>query len=165
MHQLAFSFRPVPLRLAGLVPLIATVYLACPSTACHAQVVQQPNFGVFRIGSTVLVPDRGGAYLGGFSRGADGSVERGVPILGNIPFAGRPFRNRAIGSSRSTGGVSVHVTILDFDAMDRALLEEAARIREARENDPRFDRAPKVDEDARKRADFIGRNLGRTKKD
>ena len=149
----------------GLSLGIILVLSGWDSPQAHGQVVQQPNFGVFSIGSTVLVPDRGGAYLGGITRGADGSVERGVPILGNIPFAGRPFRNRAIGSTRSTSSVSVHVTIIDFEAMDRALLEEAARIRAARENDPRFDRAPKLDADARRRADFIERNLGRSKKD
>jgi len=86
----------------------------------HAQApttVQLPTFSTFSSRSSVLVPDRGSAYLGGISRAASGRNEFGVPML---PF--RPFRNRAIGKELSSSNLRVTATIHDFEAMDELLL-------------------------------------------
>ena len=77
-------------------------------------VVQQPAFQQFAAPPTVLVPDRGEAFLGG-TRG--GIRARGVQ--GPIP----------LGSSRAAGGgasiASTRVYVHDFRAMDEAILREA----------------------------------------
>jgi len=78
--------------------------------------VQLPTFSYFGLGTTVSVPDRGSAYLGGVKRAASGVRESGVPLL---PSA--PFRNRSFGSTTSASGASVSVYIHDFQAMDEYL--------------------------------------------
>jgi len=84
-----------------------------------ATTVQLPTFSSFSATTTVTVPDRGMAYLGGVNRAAEGRNEFGVPLL---PF--RPFRNVGIGREVSGSGMWVSVTIHDFDAMDRYLLSQ-----------------------------------------
>jgi hypothetical protein len=102
--------------------------------------VQLPTFNFFTVSTTVSVPDRGGAYLGGISRAADGSSTRGVG----------PLRNRALSSTRSASSVSVHATIIDHAEIDRAVLAEAAGRRRATASDAYS-----------ARADFISRHVGR----
>jgi len=80
--------------------------------------VQLPTFHVFGVSTTVLVPDRGSAYLGGVN-----SARRGGQQFGP--------GNRAYGRTTSAGGVSASATIIDLGEMDRALLAEAARRRGA----------------------------------
>jgi len=79
--------------------------------------VQLPTFSFASVGTTVMVPDQGSAFLGGINRAADGRSEFGVP---GLPFPG--FQNRGIGQDRSASNFWVSVTIHDFDAMDQALL-------------------------------------------
>ena len=79
--------------------------------------MQLPTFSYFSVNTTVTVPDRGSAYLGGVNRAAEGRNEFGTPLL---PF--RPFRNVGIGRETSASGMWVTATIHDFDAMDRYLL-------------------------------------------
>lgn len=88
----------------------------------QATTVQLPTFNFFTISTTVNVPDRGTMSLGGVNSAADGSRTNGVPGLGGAPG----FGNRAIGSSRSAGNVSVGVTIIDLKEMDRQLLADSA---------------------------------------
>lgn len=83
--------------------------------------VQLPTFRSFTINTSVSVPDRGAAYLGGVSGGGDSSTSRGLG----------PLRSRATSSGRSTSSVSVHATIIDHAEIDRALLAEAAAKRRA----------------------------------
>ena len=54
--------------------------------------MQLPTVSAFTVNTTVSVPDRGSALLGGISRASSGRNEFGVPLA---PF--RPFRNSAIG--------------------------------------------------------------------
>ncbi|MEI8375467.1 MAG: hypothetical protein WCJ35_21820 [Planctomycetota bacterium] len=82
-----------------------------------AQTVQLPTFSYTGVGTTVMVPDRGAAYLGGISRAATGRSEFGVP---GIALPG--FQNRGIGQDRSATSFWATATIHDFDAMDQALL-------------------------------------------
>lgn len=78
-----------------------------------ATTVQLPTFNFFTISTSVMVPDRGGAYLGGVGRGASAGRSNGAPGLPG---------SRAFGSSAEAGGVSIGVQIHDFEATDRALL-------------------------------------------
>lgn len=76
--------------------------------------VQQPVFGNFSVGTTVSVPDRGGAYIGGVSRAGSGRKSFG------------PLRSgSSIGLFRDHSGVSTHVTIHDLGEMDRMILGQA----------------------------------------
>ena len=100
--------------------------------------VQLPSFSFFSVNTTVSVPDRGGAYLGGVNRARDGSWTRGFG----------PLANRAIGGDRMAGGASVHATIIDHEELDRATLAAAAA-----------KRGP-VDPDAAK-AEALARHIGR----
>lgn len=95
------------------------------SIAC-GQVVQLPDFRRFDVQTSVLVPDRGGALLGGTGRSASHGTVQGVPGVGRLPAAGRLLGNRALGQASGTSAASVHVTILDQEALDRAVLAAAA---------------------------------------
>jgi Flp pilus assembly secretin CpaC len=64
--------------------------------------------------TSVLVPDRGTALLGGYSRVSAGRTEYGVPGLGKVPYLGRGFRNVGYGRSIATGRVGVSVRIIDL---------------------------------------------------
>jgi len=111
------------MRIGGLLLLLwglAGVALAQrPATS-----VQLPTFSQFSTATTVSVPDRGSAYLGGINRASDGRSEFGVPLL---PL--RPFRNSAIGSERSASSMRVTATIHDFEAMDEFLLNQPTEFR------------------------------------
>ncbi len=106
--------------------LIALLVVISCCTMAHAQAVQLPTFDMFGVTTTVNVPDQGAAYLGGVDRQAMGSDSRGVPILGKIPGVGRLFRNRAIGQETSAKRAWVTATIIDFQEMDEAILQQAA---------------------------------------
>ncbi len=82
----------------------------------NAVAVQLPTFSFFSVRTTVVVPDSGGAYLGGIGRASSGSSVFGTPL----------FRNGAIGLERSHAGMSVHATIHDFEAIDALLLGQKA---------------------------------------
>jgi hypothetical protein len=99
--------------------------LAGLTSGSQAQVVQLPTFRFFGISTTVSVPDSGGAYLGGISRSSRGGAERRLPGLSRAPVVGRPFGNRGIAAATQTGGMSVHASIHDFEAMDKALIGKA----------------------------------------
>jgi hypothetical protein len=95
-----------------------------------ATTVQLPTFNFFTINTTVNVPDRGSASLGGIGRGAAASGTNGGP----------GFANRAGGSVNSTSGMSVGVQIHDLAAMDQALLDEARAAREIQASNAWADR-------------------------
>lgn len=98
---------------------IADAQLQQPTT------VQLPTFSYFTVQTSVLVPDSGGAYLGGISRSQIGSRERGVPLAGKTPFLSPLARNRGIASTQTGGGMSVHATIINHEEIDAAVLDEA----------------------------------------
>lgn len=82
----------------------------------HAQEIriQQPIVQQFSIGTTVSVPDRGRALLGGASSGVMRSRRFG-------PFQRGSSYGQVFQSSSSSVGVYIH----DFEAMDRFLLNSA----------------------------------------
>lgn len=106
----------VVLFAAGAIGIGGTALAQQPAQPLPATTVQLPTFSYFTVNTTVSVPDRGGAYLGGIHRARDSSTTRGFG----------PLANRGIGSDRMAGGVSVHATIIDHEELDRAVLAEAA---------------------------------------
>lgn len=135
--------------------------------------VQLPVFSFFSGATTINIPDRGQALLGSVKRSSTGTVSRGVPILGNLPVIGRPFKNRATGRSQSASTLSATVQIYDLREMDEALLAEARRDRALKERTSNKGKRilniggtqRLVDKSAksavRQKADFITKNLGR----
>lgn len=91
----------------------------CGASAAWAQgtTVQLPTYRTFQSNGAVLVPDQGGAYLGGVKRARSGRNEFGSPF--------RPFGNRSIGSDLSATGTSVSAHIHDFAAMEEELQRAA----------------------------------------
>jgi len=126
------------------------------STA-HCQVtLQLPTISVFDLQTVVKVPDGGTLHLGGVQRSAYGQTSRSGGLLGGVPFVGRGFRNRAIGSSTSSSNASIRVQIIDLEEMEQEVLREAER-RAAVQR--RMD--PNGPVKAQQQADFITRNIGR----
>ena len=100
--------------------LLALLGIVGAASSASAQAVQLPTFNYFTVQTTVSVPDRGGAVLGGVDRASSGTTSRGFG----------PLRNRASGSSIGSSVASVHATIIDHEELDRATLAEARRQRE-----------------------------------
>lgn len=103
------------LRILGLVALVGL--FALPASG---QTVQLPSYQWFSVNTSVMAPDRGGAYLGGVKRSALGAKQFGRGPL---------FGNRALGGSSGSSSTSVHVTVIDHEELDRAVLAEARRRR------------------------------------
>jgi len=80
--------------------------------------VQLPTFHYFGVSTTVLVPERGAVMLGGVNSSRGASSSFGGPLL--------PGGQRAQAAQASAGGVGISAWIHDFEAMDRAALDEAA---------------------------------------
>ena len=105
------------MRLLTVCVSLAAFGLVAPSALAQRRPptsVQLPTIRYFGVGTTVWVPDRGSAYLGGVNRARSGSGQFGAPLL--------PFGNRAGGSSVGATGASVSAYVHDFRAMDEALL-------------------------------------------
>lgn len=97
-----------------LAAIVATT-VAAQVAAQQNIAVQLPTFHVTTARTTVSVPDGGSALLGGVSRAREGAVSRGVPLLGKLPGAGRPFKNRAIGRDVDVSQMSVTARIIDLE--------------------------------------------------
>jgi len=112
--------------------LIAAAVCAGVGLAAHAAcaqnatTVQLPTFSFFTVNTTVSVPDRGEALLGGINRASSGRTSRGAPILGKVPGLGRGFRNDGIGFARGSSMISARAHIIDHAELDEMILGEAA---------------------------------------
>lgn len=94
--------------------LMAAVTLGMGGTlSAQGITVQEPVVQVFSVNTTVSVPDRGAAYLGGVSSAAQGSS-----MYGPLPYS-------SSGLTRTNSGMEIGVYIHDFDAMDRYLLSQS----------------------------------------
>lgn len=102
------------------VAALSFVALLASASLLPAQAVQLPTFRFFGTSTTVSVPDRGTAFMGGNTTAYSGSNSRGTPLLG--PTTGPLFNNRGLASGGTTSNISVTAQIHDLDAMDRALL-------------------------------------------
>ena len=91
--------------------IIVALILLPSQLAFAQQVVQQPVVSVTSVTTTVSVPDRGSAFLGGVSSAQSGRSQYG------------PLRSgTSAGLSRQATSISTSVTIHDLQAMDEALL-------------------------------------------
>jgi len=135
-------------RLTAVAIVAATLAFAAPA---RGQAVQLPSQQIFSVGTTVMVPDRGGTYLGGVKRLSEGAPTRGVPILGQLPGIGRLFKNRGIGRETSNRGAHVNAYIIDLKEQEEALLSNASPAH----------RAAMLDPQAAREADFLQRNIAR----
>ena len=70
--------------------------------------VQLPTFNFTTVSTTVSVPDGGTVLLGGIKRLSEGRTERGVPMLAQLPYISRLFKNVGIG--RETQSLMMMVT-------------------------------------------------------
>lgn len=97
------------------VPMLCVCVVIVHAQSAFAQnvSVQQPVISNFGLNTTVVVPDRGTAYLGSVGRSAFTRSD-----YGPLNFS------RPIGKTTSHSGTSTSVWIHDFEAMDRALLGE-----------------------------------------
>lgn len=111
--------------LVALTPVAAQAQRNTVGTQGPSVSVQLPTFQYFGTSTTVLVPDRGGAYNGGINRSSYNSRSRGVPLF--------PWANRAISRGAAAANTSTHAWIHDHQAMDEALLQQAAQRRGASE--------------------------------
>ena len=101
--------------LSRCLPSLLLIAVAWPTADAWAQAinVQQPVFSNFSVNTTVLVPDRGGIFLGGVKRAGESRS-----VYGPWPLRFGSSR----GMFREASNMSAHVWIHDFDAMDRMLL-------------------------------------------
>ena len=99
--------------------LVAALIICCaaPAAAQVPSTVQLPSYSTYGVSTSVSVPDRGRAYLGGMGGSSSGSTAYG-PVFGP--------GSRGYGRQTGAGSVDVRVTIHDFDAMDKLLLGQAA---------------------------------------
>jgi type II secretory pathway component GspD/PulD (secretin) len=72
------------------------------------QFFQQPSISEIAVQTTVAVPDGGTVVLGGLKTLAEGRNEFGPPVLSQIPYINRLFRNQGIG--RETRHIMIMVT-------------------------------------------------------
>ena len=101
---------------------IVTIVYGAAAWAQNA--VQLPTISHFGVSTSVVVPDRGSTVLGGVGRSALGAGQIGTPLL-----PGRPFTNRAIGSSTGAATVRATVTVHDFEAMESQILGDSVASR------------------------------------
>ena len=100
-----------------------SLYLGVLAVQASAQTVQLPTFSFATVSTTVMVPDRGSAFLGGIDSAQTGRNEFGIPGL-TLPG----LQNRSIGQTRGSSNMFVTATIHDFDAMDEALLGASSNV-------------------------------------
>jgi Flp pilus assembly secretin CpaC len=72
------------------------------------QFFQQPAFQTISVQTTVAVPDGGTVLMGGLKTMSEGRNEFGPPVLSNIPYLNRLFKNTGIG--RETRHIMLMVT-------------------------------------------------------
>ncbi|MFO0934964.1 MAG: hypothetical protein U0798_00430 [Gemmataceae bacterium] len=72
------------------------------------QFYQQPSFSQIEVQTTVSVPDGGTVLLGGLKAMSEGRSEFGPPIISQIPYLNRLFKNVGIG--RDTRHIMIMVT-------------------------------------------------------
>ncbi len=105
-------------RFPIILALMVSALLTADPVSGQNVTVQQPVVDTIRVGTTVIVPDRGAALLGGVNRAADFRSESGFG----------PFKSRSgIGSERSSQKIWATARIHDFDEMDRMIIDEATR--------------------------------------
>jgi general secretion pathway protein D len=89
-------------------PTDATQQNNIASNSSSGTTVQLPTFSYVSVTTTVSVPDGGTVLLGGIKRLSEGRNEFGVPMLSDLPYINRLFKNVAVG--RETQSLMMMVT-------------------------------------------------------
>jgi hypothetical protein len=105
--------------LAGLACLFDSPPLAAQQQSQQGITLQLPTFSFFSVATTVVVPDSGGAYMGGMRRASSGRNRFGSPLTRG---------QGAIGCERQAANLHVHAQIHDLDGMDKALRGSASPV-------------------------------------
>lgn len=119
-------------------------------------VLQLPTQSFFNINTVVKVPDAGIMRMGGVRRYASGQNARGIPGLPASPLTA----NRGFGYEAGASDAMVQVQIINLEEMEAALMSGFTP-------QPAFGSTTVVTQPPaaiRRKADFITRNLGRTRK-
>jgi len=132
--------------------------------------VQLPTFNFTTVDTTVNVPDGGSALLGGIDRVREGSNEFGVPILSQVPYLNRLFKNRGIGRDVSSSRFRANAKILILEELEQEVMNQASSARAARGDRRTFEemaadyQAQEVvrqHEARQRRAEYLSRNIDR----
>ena len=83
--------------------------------------IELPNVTIREAGTTLTIPDRASALIGGFNRSIDQTAEARVPFLGDIPYLGRLFGHRGRYSEREKRYLMATVTIISNDEQEAKL--------------------------------------------
>lgn len=114
---------PFAIAVCLLAPDANAQLVVGPAAGGVNTTVQLPTLRAFRTSSSFFVQHARVGNVGGIGCSRSGSSNFGAGL------PGRPFRNRGIGGSTSSGGVSVRASIIDHSELDEAVLAEAARRR------------------------------------
>jgi hypothetical protein len=151
---------------SGIVAVLIAAFAADQLVAQQNITVQLPTFNMTTVQTTVSVPDGGTALLGGISRASEGSVTRGVPMLGKVPGAGRLFKNRGIGREVGLSQMTVtpRIIILEEEELRQTgfsydTLSQQSQTPAARPLAVAGAIAP--DPELAGQADFLSRNIAR----
>jgi hypothetical protein len=149
----------------GYYALAAMALVAVEAAGQQEVTVQLPTFNMTTVRTTVTVPDGGTGLLGGIGRASEGSVSRGVPLLGKVPGVGRLFNNRGIGRDLglSQMTVSPRVIILEEEELRQTgVSAETLSAWSASQPVPRSSLEPRgIDPAIARRADFLARHIAR----
>ncbi len=83
--------------------------------------LELPNVTIREAGTTLTIPDRGSALIGGFGRAIDEQTEARIPFLGDIPYLGRLFGRRGRYSEHENLYLLATLTIISYDEQEAKL--------------------------------------------
>ncbi len=151
---------------SGIVAVVIAAFAAAQSVAQQNITVQLPTFNMTTVQTTVSVPDGGTALLGGISRASEGSVTRGVPMLGKVPGASRLFKNRGIGRDVGLSQMTVtpRIIILEEEELRQTGFSYDTLSQQAQTPAARplaVAGAMALDPELASQADFLARNIAR----
>ena len=117
------------------------------------QVVQLPTIRTFRVNTAVSVPDGGTISLGGVTSNGQQSIRRGSGLPGPL------FNNRGISRNTNSSKATASAEVIVMSEYEQAVLAEVKRRRlAAQKSNPNGSPAIQA------KADFITRNIGRSRK-
>ena len=94
---------------------------AAPISDLVTYPIELPNLTVREAATTLTIPDRGSALIGGFDKAIDQTAEARVPFLGDIPYLGRLFGRRGRYSDREKRNQLAPITINSNDEQEAKL--------------------------------------------
>jgi tetratricopeptide (TPR) repeat protein len=83
--------------------------------------IELPNLSVREAATTLTIPDRASALIGGLSHDLEQRSESRVPFLGNIPYLGRLFGRRGRYSEHEKLYLLATITIISYDEQEAKL--------------------------------------------